>query len=103
MSCNNSLSIPCRALETSDGISSVGIKLGWNHTTSFVSNSSLMVRKRNLSDKEQENIEKALISHHKPRLNGTGSGRYKGPKISITNEESDDTDYNLNLYEDVVF
>ncbi len=60
------------------------------------------VKNRNKTDEDLANIELALISHHKPRLNGVGVKRYKGEKITVKNTEHEDSDYGIDLDEEIV-
>ena len=61
------------------------------------------VTKRAKTDDDLTNVEQALISYHKPRLNGVGVKRYRGESIAVLNIEADDTEFRLDLEEEIDF
>ena len=60
------------------------------------------VSKRSLKDDELSNIELALISCHKPRLNGVGVKMYRGDTIRIINTIPDDAESGHDLDDEII-
>ncbi len=58
------------------------------------------IKKQKLSKMELDQIEKALISFHKPILNGAHVGRWEDEKITICNMDAEDCDYEHDLEEE---
>jgi hypothetical protein len=58
---------------------------------------------KSITDGVIRNIESLMIAEFKPRLNGVGVKKYKGPKLSVIAECPDDPDWgdlNWEIYED---
>ncbi len=62
-----------------------------------------VLRKRVKTKEMIEGIETALISYEKPDLNAVGVKTYEGPAITIINSQSDDSDYGVDLEEEIEF
>jgi len=60
------------------------------------------VTKKTKTDDELASIEQALISYHKPRLNAAYVKRYKGEHIIVVNIEHNDSEYGLDLDEEII-
>ena len=58
------------------------------------------VVKRNITPEQLSTIESALISYHKPSLNGVGVGRWTGDRITISNLDVEDSENHNDLKEE---